>query len=314
MSNVVVALDPTVYAGITWDIVRSPQFVTLVQKATSGREVRAQLQPYPTDKWSIAFDNLPQASDFAFWIGHFKARGGSFDSWLITVPSDKSIAGQTIGLGNGSTTAFLMSRTMGGFAELVENCAASAVYLAGVSIPTGGLSAPGTPVISSVSSGALAGATYFVKNTLVTNSGETVASVETNQAITINHVPSITSPGAVTGAIGWNCYISTTTGTETKQNGSTPVAIGTPFQLPNSGLIAGSALPGANTTGWSITTPAVGYLNTLTFAGAVVTNIAVTADFTYSWRVRFADDTVDFTNFVNSIWNASKIDLVQVLN
>lgn len=314
MSNAIFSADSVTFVGLTWDIQRSPQFNTVVQKATSGREVRAQLQPFPTDDWQLVFDNLPEATDFATLIGFYKQRGGSYDSFLLTVPSDKSVAGQSIGLGDGVTTSFLMSRTMGGFAEPVENCAASAVYLDGASIPTAGLAAPSAPTLTQVATGALAAHTYFAKITYVSESGETVASSEASLAVSINNVLHIASPAALTGATGWNAYVSLTTNTETKQNGGTPIAIGTAWQEPTSGLVSGAALPGSNTTGWSITTPTVGYLNTLTFTGAPKSGAVITADFTYSWRVRFKDDTVSFNNFCNRLWELQSIDLVQVLN
>ncbi|UDL89843.1 hypothetical protein LGH82_00020 [Mesorhizobium sp. PAMC28654] len=47
---------------------------------------------------------------------------------------------------------------------------------------------------------------------------------------------------------GWNIYVSTSAGTETRQNAS-PIATGVAWVEPNTGLIAGAALPGVNTAG-----------------------------------------------------------------
>lgn len=96
--------------------------------------------------------------------------------------------------------------------------------------------------------GALAGATYFVRSTYVNSAGETLASPETSLAVSANNVLNVASPAASVGATGWNVYVSTATGTETRQNGANPIAIGSPWVEPNTGLVAGAALPGANTT------------------------------------------------------------------
>lgn len=100
--------------------------------------------------------------------------------------------------------------------------------------------------LTSVASGSLAGATYYVRSTYVTAAGETTPAPETNAVVAINHVLNVASPATETGATGWNVYVSTSAGTETRQN-TTPIAIGTAWQEPNTGLIAGNALPNVNT-------------------------------------------------------------------
>ena len=114
--------------------------------------------------------------------------------------------------------------------------------------PLGVLNPTGLPSISQSAGGSLSGRTYFVKYTLVNASGETLASSESSLAISANNLASVASPPSTLNATGWNVYVSTTTGTETKQNGSTPLAIGTNWTEPTTGLIGGSALPSSNTT------------------------------------------------------------------
>jgi hypothetical protein len=110
------------------------------------------------------------------------------------------------------------------------------------------LAAPSpAPSLSSSAGGALGATTYFVKTTYVNQYGETVASAESSLAVAANNVLVVTSPAALGNATGYNVYVSTTTGTETKQNGGTPIAIGTNWTEPTTGLVAGSALPGTNT-------------------------------------------------------------------
>ena len=104
------------------------------------------------------------------------------------------------------------------------------------------------PVLSSVSGGTLAAATYYVKITYENSTGETLPSPESNLAVALDNLLVVDSPSSATNATGYNVYVSTTTGTETKQN-STPISIGTNWTEPTSGLISGSALPSSNTTG-----------------------------------------------------------------
>ena len=105
-----------------------------------------------------------------------------------------------------------------------------------------GIAAPSAPILSAVSSGALAAATYYVRVTYLTAAGETVTSLESTLAVAANNVLQVASPAAASSATGWNVYIGTAANVETLQN-SSPIAIGTAFTEPTSGLIKGDALP-----------------------------------------------------------------------
>jgi hypothetical protein len=133
------------------------------------------------------------------------------------------------------------------------------------------LSAPAAPTGSvSTASGTLSGGTsptgdYFVKITYVNSFGESLPSAETGPGtfhLSANGNITVNSPIASGNATGWNVYISGTTGTETKQNGGTPVAIGTNY-TQSVALVGGAALPGANTTSTklSITADSSGLTN-----------------------------------------------------
>lgn len=110
------------------------------------------------------------------------------------------------------------------------------------------VAAPAAPTLSQTPAGALAATTYFVKITYVNAAGETTPSAEASLAVSVNNVLVVTSPSNPGGSVtGYNVYVSTSTGTETKQNGGTPIAIGTNWTEPTSGLVSGAALPGSNT-------------------------------------------------------------------
>ena len=133
------------------------------------------------------------------------------------------------------------------------------------------LGAPATPVLSSVAGGALAATTYFVKITYVNPSGETTPSAEASLAVAANNLLVVTSPLANQNATGYNVYVSTSTNTETKQNGATPIAIGTNWTEPTTGLVTGAAMPTADTTACAPWFNTTGFLSGQTPIAKVVT-------------------------------------------
>lgn len=103
--------------------------------------------------------------------------------------------------------------------------------------------APASPTLSSVSSGSLPAQTYFVRVAYVDSLGnQGLASPEASLAVAVNHVVHVASPAASTDAVSYNVYVSLGTGTETLQN-VTPIALGTAWQEPTSGLTATGATP-----------------------------------------------------------------------
>jgi hypothetical protein len=241
------------------------------------------------------------ANSLQVLMGFYLQCQGQFGTFLYTDPTDHAVAGQVIALGDGSTRSFGFQRTLGGFSESVSWVAAvAAIYLNGTSIPAAGLAAPSAPSLSQISGGTLGTATVFVKTTYVTASGETAASSESSLAVSAAHLLQVASPSAPSpaSATGWNVYVSTATGTEVLQNGTTPIAIGAAWSEPTSGLVTGTAAtPSANTTGWSLAQP-----NTLIFAGTPKSGVIVTADFTYAFICRFLDDQEDFENVMSGLW------------
>jgi hypothetical protein len=111
------------------------------------------------------------------------------------------------------------------------------------------LAAPASPSLSQAAGGSLAAATYYATTTYTTGLGETTASPEASLAVSANNLLSIASPAKSPPATGWNLYVGTASGAETKQN-SLPIGIGTAWTLPTTGLVTGGAAPpSTNTTG-----------------------------------------------------------------
>jgi hypothetical protein len=112
------------------------------------------------------------------------------------------------------------------------------------------LPVPTNGALSATAGGALGAVTYFVRSTFVNATGETLGATETSLAVGANNVLNVAPPPAPpSGATGWNVYVSTGAGTETKQNGGVPISLAAAWVEPTTGLVAGAALPGANTTG-----------------------------------------------------------------
>ena len=109
-----------------------------------------------------------------------------------------------------------------------------------------GVDTPSAPTVTATTgTGSLAAATYYTVVTYVNTLGETVASPETQTVLSATGEIVVTSPAASGDATGYNVYISTSTGTETKQN-SAAVAIGTNY-TQSTALIAGAVAPAAST-------------------------------------------------------------------
>jgi Phage gp6-like head-tail connector protein len=114
----------------------------------------------------------------------------------------------------------------------------------GSASPAGTAPPAAVPTVSSVAGGSLAAQTYYVRQTYVTATGETAASLENFVIVAANKLLSVASPppDPLGLATGWNVYVSNTSSAETLQNAS-PITIGTSWTESSSGLIAGTALP-----------------------------------------------------------------------
>lgn len=107
-----------------------------------------------------------------------------------------------------------------------------------------GITPPTNGALSQQAGGTLAATTYYVRSTWVTSGGgETLASTETSLAVAVNNVLVVAAPGSPPpSATGWNVYVSTATGMETKQNTGV-IALGTAWTEPTTGLITGTPVP-----------------------------------------------------------------------
>jgi len=109
--------------GLTFPVMKSPIWSTRVQVGVSGKETRLGLWSYPIWKYSIPFDFLRSDNvnlEFQTLMGFYNSRFGPQDDWLFNDPDDNTAVAQQFGVGNGSTTIFQLTRTLGGFVEPVR--------------------------------------------------------------------------------------------------------------------------------------------------------------------------------------------------
>ena len=113
---------------------------------------------------------------------------------------------------------------------------------------------PSSPVLEVLPVGTLTGqGTLYVRTTLVTPFGETLASAESyslvpnDQQLTVNYP---TNPPA--NATGWNVYIGPSAGAETKQN-STPIALSVNYTQTTAISLTGAVPPGSSSGSYTIT-------------------------------------------------------------
>jgi uncharacterized protein (TIGR02217 family) len=130
--------------GLSWSVTKTPTFQTRIQRAVSGRELRALDYPYPLWQFALVYDFLrdnPAAGydELRTLLGFFMLCQGAFGTFLFRDPSDFQVTGQQIGIGDASTAVFQLQRAMGttlsggGFLEpIVAPNVVSAIYFDGI--------------------------------------------------------------------------------------------------------------------------------------------------------------------------------------
>jgi YD repeat-containing protein len=107
--------------------------------------------------------------------------------------------------------------------------------------------APAAPTLSQTTGGSRPG-TYYVRVAYVFNGPAGPGSPESSFGVSANHLLLVSSPASVPGATGYNVYAATVSGKEVLQNTS-PVALGTNWTEPTTGLVSGTVAPFSNGVG-----------------------------------------------------------------
>jgi hypothetical protein len=234
--------------------------------------------------------------------------GKLFQSGTATPATDdyyRRVATWTLYIGNGRQFNVEVLRLK--VARFIYGANGSDVTLSQVQtihIEPQGVLSPTNPVLSQTPGGALAAHKYGVQNTYVNSLGESLAGAPASFSVSANNVLVVQSPGPMNGATGWYPYANTLGSSgriraglnsramntmalngngvlpvspPTRQVTTGPIAIGTNWTEPITGLIAGVALPTTNTSNLTgnfiITVPATAGAASQLFQQAMQQNL-----------------------------------------
>jgi uncharacterized protein (TIGR02217 family) len=100
--------------GQSITVTRSPRWSTKVKRASSGRERRTALWPYPLWQFELAFDvvrHRPGNDELAALWSFINTVQGQSQAWLFLDPTDcQQATPQVFGVGDGATTTFQIAR------------------------------------------------------------------------------------------------------------------------------------------------------------------------------------------------------------
>lgn len=121
---------------------------------------------------------------------------------------------------------------------------AAGQYLAiGIALALAPVPAPGTPMLESISGGALPAGNYFVRTTWINAAGqESAPSLATAKALAAGQLLRVTPATPPSQAIGWYPYVGSESGREQRQS-STALALTDSWTMPATGLASGAAPP-----------------------------------------------------------------------
>ena len=113
--------------GQAWSVHKRPTFATRLAPHVSGREVRASLYAAPLWEFEVTFDGLASGSAFPglgmnslqALLGLFLRCQGRFGTFLYTDPTDHTVLGSPVGIGDGTAMTFPALRALGGFSDPV---------------------------------------------------------------------------------------------------------------------------------------------------------------------------------------------------
>jgi uncharacterized protein (TIGR02217 family) len=130
--------------GLAWSVTKAPIFQTRIQRAVSGRELRALDYPFPLWQFTLVFAFLRDDPSAGFdelrtLLGFYLTCQGAYGTFLFQDPSDYQVMGHYLGTGDSSLGIFQLQRTMGvsllggGFVEpVVAPNLITAVYFDGI--------------------------------------------------------------------------------------------------------------------------------------------------------------------------------------
>jgi len=121
-----------VLPGLTFDVGKQKEFVTLIQRSIGGNETRAGYYTEPITHWKLTYSFL-EAADYTTFVNFFNARCGALQSFLFSDPTEDQAVKLSIGAGTGSEEHFQINRMKEGAAYTTNvGMPAPLVYVGGV--------------------------------------------------------------------------------------------------------------------------------------------------------------------------------------
>ncbi len=128
---------------------KNPHFNSIRFKGPAGINAAVALKPYPTWEFEFSLDHITghehtAASTVAQMLGTFMATAGGANLFLFTDPQDNTVSGAQFGVGNGTSTAFQLSRNIAGAVDIIQNLNGSpSIYVGGTLTAPTSISATG---------------------------------------------------------------------------------------------------------------------------------------------------------------------------
>lgn len=122
--------------GLGWNVTKTPEWATKVQRAVSGKAHRVGLRAYPVWHFGLRYEVLRAGTaeqELQTLMGFFNARRGALEPFHYRDPTDDTATLQLAGYGDGSTRTFQLVRAMGAHVEPVHALvAAPRLFLGGI--------------------------------------------------------------------------------------------------------------------------------------------------------------------------------------
>jgi hypothetical protein len=127
--------------GLTWSVHKLPSYSTRLARHVSGRVVAAPFYAVTLYEFHLTIEGMDSgtaypglgARSLQALMGLYMQCQGQFGTFLYRDPTDSSVTGQIIGIGDGVTTTFPLLRSLGGATESAPGASSQpVVYLSGV--------------------------------------------------------------------------------------------------------------------------------------------------------------------------------------
>lgn len=328
MSNQILPLP----AGTTWDIKKTPNWGTIIQSATSGREVRVTNRVNPIWDFELSFEWLPNYIPLGVLSGSVP-NAPTFTSVVdANLPAATYYAVTTwaFAYGESQPSPESNSTVTAGHTVKVTHDASPPADAIGWNCYMGTFSGGevkqnGTPIPL--------GATYTVDNAgdgvgLLAHPGALIAFSQSNANFPANVVPPLEDFGDFQTLLGFfnarqgafdnfllvdpsDCFSDSIIGVGdgTTEQFQLQRNFGSFFEAIQNPLgpvaIYFDGVP--QTTGWALNSTGL-----VSFSSAPGSGVQISANFCFFYRVRFADDANDYNNFQYNLWEWQKMALKSV--